>query len=146
MSPRWGGARHTCSLIGADIGTGQTSWSLPASSDNYYQSVAVSTQAGIVVAQLQTGQLLLLNIKDGSQVIQPLLVSPTVLGVCGQQFFAANLISVYAYNISSAQPLWNNPTLMDPRDLWCVPMNVGNTSGHLVLELGQTLQAFQINS
>jgi outer membrane protein assembly factor BamB len=109
--------------------------------------VAVSTQAGIVVAQLQTGELLLLNIKDGSQIIQPLLLSSTLLGVCGQQFFAAYTDnSVYAYNITTAQPLWSNPTLMDPRDLWCVPMTVGGSAGHLVLQLGEWLQAFQINS
>jgi outer membrane protein assembly factor BamB len=135
------------SLIALDISSGKTIWSQPAVNSNYYQSVAVSTQAGVVVAQLQTGQLSLLNIQDGSQLTQPLLLSGTLLGVCGQQFFAsAEDDNVYAYNISTAQPLWKNPTLMDPRDVFCVPMAVGNSSGHLVLELGEFLQAFQINS
>jgi hypothetical protein len=89
----------------------------------------------------------MLNVKDGSQVMQPLLLSSTLLGVCGQQFFAsANYNTVFAYNISTAQPLWSNPTLMDPRDLWCVPMTVGTSAGHLVLQLGQWLQAFKIHS
>jgi outer membrane protein assembly factor BamB len=145
MFSNLGGLAHL--LTRADIGTGHTIWSQPAMSGNYYQTVAVSTQSGIVVAQLQTGELLLLNIKDGSQVIQPLLLSSTLLGVCGQQFFAAaDDNTVYAYNISNAQPLWSNPTLMDPSYLWCVPMSAGNATGHLVLQLGEWLQAFQINS
>jgi hypothetical protein len=130
-------------IVALDITSGKTIWSQSGA----YQTVTVSTQAGIVVAQLQSGELHLLNVTDGSSLIQPLLLSSTLLGVCGQQFFAwLNYNTVYAYNISNAQPLWNNPTLMDPSALWCVPMTVGHSAGHLVLELGQTLQAFRIDS